>query len=365
MRKNPKFLNLSKNKWIFVLLLLVLIAVASATSIFSPKKEVLLPSREGGAVETPSIKYVSPISIEYLRGFSFDSPAPTIEKKLTNGNNYEKYIASYISEGNKIYGLLTIPTTQAPDGGYPAIVFNHGYIPPEQYVTTEKYNSYVDALAREGFVVFKIDFRGHGNSEGIPSGTYFSSAYTIDAISALKSLQKMGEVNANRIGMWGHSMAGNLVLRAMLVNNEIKAGVIWAGAVYSYKDFAKYGIQDSSYRQPSPDVREKRKETANREESEKIQELRDDKKEVDFTDDFWSSISLTQNIDYLENPVQIHHSIDDSTVDIGYSRDLADILEKTGKNYEFYEYESGGHNIEGAAFNAAMGRTVSFFKENL
>ena len=42
--------------------------------------------------------------------------------------------------------------------------------------------------------------------------------------------------------MWGHSMAGNLVLRAMLIEPEIKAGVIWAGAVYSYDDFAKYGI---------------------------------------------------------------------------------------------------------------------------
>ena len=61
-------------------------------------------------------------------------------------------------------------------------------------------------------------------------------------------LQKLEQVNKQNIGIWGHSMAGNIVLRTMLVNNNIKAGVIWAGAVYSYKDFAKYGLNDSSYK---------------------------------------------------------------------------------------------------------------------
>src|SRR6185436_6818008 len=164
---------------------------------------------------------------------------------------YARYIASYTSQGNKIYGLLTIPFGSAPEGGFKAIVFNHGYIPPDSYVTTERYVAYVDALAQSGFVVFKIDMRGHGDSEGEPSGSYFSPAYMIDAISALKSLQKMDIIDPDGIGMWGHSMAGNLVLRAMLVEPAIKAGVIWAGAVYSYDDFEKYAITDTSFVPPS------------------------------------------------------------------------------------------------------------------
>ena len=42
-------------------------------------------------------------------------------------------------------------------------------------------------------------------------------------------------------------MAGNLVLRAMLIEPDIKAGVIWAGAVYSYDDLTRYAISDPSY----------------------------------------------------------------------------------------------------------------------
>lgn len=319
-------------------------------------------------------RYISPINIEYLREQNIDSQAPVIEQVLAPGSNYKRYIASYVSEGNKIFGLLTIPNEVAPEGGFPAIVFNHGYIPPSDYVTTEKYIAYVDTLARNGFVVFKIDMRGHGNSDGVPTGSYFSSAYTIDAISALKSLQKLESevpeelastapiVNSDRIGMWGHSMAGNLLLRAMLVEEDVKAGVIWAGAVYSYEDFAKYRISDSSYRGRP---RTSREETPNREVSEEIAQLRENSENLNFSDPFWKSISLTQNINYLNAPLQIHHAVDDATVDIGYSRDLAKVLEENNKDYELYEYNSGGHNISGISFNTAIQRTVDFFKANL
>jgi hypothetical protein len=166
------------------------------------------------------------ITIDYLRDLEITGSEITFEEQLPNGANYYQHLVSYISEGNKIFGLLTIPFPEPPEGGYKAIVFNHGYIPPAAYRTTERYTAYVDHLASNGFVVLKIDYRGHGQSQGEPSGTYFSSAYTIDAIAALKSLQTMDIIDPQGIGMWGHSMAGNLVLRAMLIEPDIKAGVI-------------------------------------------------------------------------------------------------------------------------------------------
>ena len=46
------------------------------------------------------------------------------------------------------------------------IVFNHGYIPPAEYRTTERYVAYVDGFARNGYIVFRPDYRGHDQSEG-------------------------------------------------------------------------------------------------------------------------------------------------------------------------------------------------------
>jgi uncharacterized protein len=309
-----------------------------------------------------TVEIDSPISIKKLRDKKIESDKYVVEQKLANGSNYERFIVSYLSEGEKVFGLLTVPFESKPEKGFPAIIFNHGYIPPSTYSTTSNYAAYVDYLAKNGFVVFKIDMRGHGKSEGLATGSYFSSTYTIDVISALKSLQKSEIVDPKRIGVWGHSMSGNLVLRSMLVNENIKAGVIWAGAVYSYEDFGKYRISDSSYMaRPTQQIAS----NPNRDTNPEIQKLRDDVKNVNFSSDYWKAVSLTQNINFLNNPIQIHHSVDDNVVNVGYSRDLEKVLKENNKNYEYFEYSSGGHNISGFNFNQAMESTVAFFKKNL
>jgi dipeptidyl aminopeptidase/acylaminoacyl peptidase len=300
------------------------------------------------------------ITIQYLREMEITGSVITFEQELGQRSGYRQYIVSYISDGNKVYGLLTIPTVEPPEGGFKAIVFNHGYIPPAAYQTTERYVAYVDYLARSGFVVFKIDYRGHGQSEGEPTGSYFSPGYTIDAITALKSLQKMDIIDPQGIGMWGHSMAGNLVLRSMLIEPDVKAGVIWAGAVYSYDDFVKYGIDDNTYRPPV--INEDQEDSSRRRSS---REIFDTYGRPDTQTDYWKAVSLTENIEYLNSPIQLHHAEDDPVVNIGYSFDLAVVLQVSGKAYEFYTYEGGGHNLISPYFDEAMLRTVEFFRQNL
>jgi dipeptidyl aminopeptidase/acylaminoacyl peptidase len=306
------------------------------------------------------IEIGSEITINYLRELEIAGSEITFEEKLSDRSNYHQHLVSYISEGNKIYGLLTIPFEEHPEGGFKAIIFNHGYIPPTAYRTTERYTAYVDYLARSGFVVFKIDYRGHGESQGEPSGSYFSPGYTIDSIAALKSLQMLDIIDPQGIGMWGHSMAGNLVLRAMLIEQDIKAGVIWAGAVYSYDDFAKYGINDNTYRPPATPESQ---ETPDR--RRRSREIFDTYGWPDTQVDYWKAVSLTENIEFLKSPLQLHHAQDDTVVNIGYSLDLAGVLQENGKEYEFYSYEGGGHNLISPYFDQAILRTVEFFRNNL
>ena len=135
------------------------------------------------AVEQKTAIQTHPLTIESMRARKYDGSDLAIEEELASGSNYNRYIASYSSDGLKIYGLLTIPNEIPPDEGFPAIIFNHGYIPPEEYRSDERYEAYVDGFAKEGYVVFKSDYRGHGNSEGRPEGAYFSPAYTVDVLS--------------------------------------------------------------------------------------------------------------------------------------------------------------------------------------
>ena len=149
-----------------------------------------------------------PISIQALRAREYPGSALTRVRTLSRGANYTRQIVSYQSDGLKIYALLTVPDGPPPAGGWPAIVFNHGYIPPAEYRTTERYVAYQDAFARNGFVTLKSDYRGHGDSEGTPGGGYNDPGYTVDVLNAATSLKKDPRVNAKRLGLWGHSMGG-------------------------------------------------------------------------------------------------------------------------------------------------------------
>lgn len=355
-----------------IALLAVAVALALSGLIYknSRSNQPLAPVKEVAEI-VHKVVYVSPVSIDYLRSQKYDSAAPAVEYKLVDGSNYSRNIVSYDSNGNKIFGLLTVPKSEVPVGGFKAIIFIHGYIPPTTYATTERYVAYVDYLASRDYVVFKIDLRGHGNSEGIPRGSYFSSGYTIDALNAVSSLQKFEKVDPTKIGMWGHSMAGNMTLRAMEVSDQVKAGVIWSGAVYSYEDFGKYGLSDSSYHPPQTEPKpatssEESADQNTREDSDEIQRMRANYEEVDFSNKFWKSISLTQNLKYLGGrKVQLHHAINDDVVNVGYARDLKAAFEASGLTIEEYEYVGGGHNIEAPYFDQAIQRTAEFFDKNL
>lgn len=306
------------------------------------------------------------LTIPYLRSRSYKSSLN--EKTLyANGSNYKSYLTSYDSDGLKINGLLTVPDEKEPEGGWPAsnasqsdagwpaIIFIHGYIPQAQYQTTQNYYDYVDYLARNGFVVFKIDLRGHGSSEGEPGGAYYSSDYVVDILNAYSALQNSDFVNPKRIGLWGHSMAGNVTLRTLAVKPEIPALNIWAGAVYSYTDQQKYGIRDSSYQPPA----------GNQQRIRRRQELFDKNGQPGSDNIFWQQLAPTNYLSDLKGAIQINHAIDDDVVNIGYSRDLIKLLDATSVPHQLNEYPSGGHNITGSSFTQAMQNTVSFFNKYL
>ena len=153
------------------------------------------------ATETPSPTPtpLHPMSIAYLRQQSYPGSDLVIEQTLNPGANYDRYVASYLSEGLKIYGLLTVPRGERPESGWPIIVFLHGYIPPDVYRTTERYVAYQDAFARNGYITLKPDYRGHGSSEGNPSGGIRGPDYTIDALNAVASLKRHPDADPERL----------------------------------------------------------------------------------------------------------------------------------------------------------------------
>lgn len=294
------------------------------------------------------------LTIPYLRSKEYKSELGELDT-LSENASYTSYLTSYTSDGLKINSLLTVPKEAEPEGGFPAIVFVHGYIPPTLYRTTEKYVDYVNYLARNGFVVFKIDLRGHGSSEGDPGGAYYSSDYIVDTLNAYSALENADFVNPNKIGLWGHSMAGNVTFKTLAVKKDIPAVVIWAGAGYTYTDLLEYRISDNSYRPP----------TNNTERQRKRKELMENYGQFDPNSWFWKQVTAVNYLDGVNTKLELHHAVDDNVVSVEYSRNLDKVLDGTSVLHQVYEYPSGGHNLTGSSFSSAMARTVEFYKENL
>ncbi|HLB46459.1 MAG TPA: alpha/beta fold hydrolase [Anaerolineales bacterium] len=321
------------------------------------------PSPTSAPTQTPTLTDVPtatptstptphPLMIQALRAQEYPGSDVTIEETLERGSNYSRYIASYQSDGLKIYALLTIPDGEKPVTGWPVIIFNHGFIPPAQYQTTERYVAYVDWLARSGYVVFRSDYRGHANSEGEARGAYGSPDYVVDVLNAVASMKRYPEADPNRIGMWGHSMGGYITLRSMVITGDIQAGVIWAGVVASYPDLIYRWRRGST---PDPSI------TATPFPGRRWRtELIETYGPPEENPEFWNSISANAFLTDLSGPLQLHHGTADTSVPLEFSETLYQQGLAAGQTVEFYSYAGADHNLA-SSFSLAMQRTIEFF----
>lgn len=304
------------------------------------------------ATPTPTPTPTHPLMIAVMREQSYPGSEILIEETLTPGSNYDRYLVSYRSEGLKIYALLTVPRGERPATGWPVVIFNHGYIPPDQYRTTERYIAYTDAFSRNGYILLRPDYRGHGNSEGQAGSSFTSPAYTIDVLNGMSSVMRHPDADPDRVGMWGHSMGGSITLRAMVVTDTIKAGVIWAGVTAPYPVVLQRWAERWADRPtPTPDPLASPNDWDTR-----LYDLDN----VAENQPFWDMIDPFAFLTEISGPVQIHHGTVDTSVPVAYSEILHERLQAAGQVSELFIYQGDNHNISGN-FGAAAQRSVDFF----
>lgn len=341
--------------WILGFLFLLIIGWALFLKNSLPISGPVTISDEGATVvETQSSaedtieeeKPPHPMSIEALRQGSYPGGEFTVEQVLANGSNYRRLVASYLSEGLKIFGLLTVPLSGMPEGGYPALIFVHGHIPAGQYSTINSYPTYQTYLAREGYVTFKPDLRGHGDSEGERSSAHYSPDYVIDTLNAIAYLKDYPEVNPDKIVFWGHSNGGEIGLRTALISDDLQAASFWAGVVGSYEHMYETYIDKIPFldNERNPLVQEYGLPSENRK--------------------FWNTLEPYEYLDEINIPIELQHATGDKSVPVELSRELEAALKSAGKEVEYIEYQGDDHNISGNA-GKAWQSTIEFFNDNI
>jgi dienelactone hydrolase len=311
----------------------------------------------GAAVDEARRQADEPLSIEALRRYAAavrNEFAPVLEREPLEG--LSRRVVSFQADGLRQYALILEPAGPPPAKGWPVLLMNHGHHPnPPDYGriadgSTDRpgdyYRSVPAAFAREGFLVVVPDFRGHNDSEGgeYAHGLLESYWYTRDAIAAFRALGSLPAADTTNVFLWGHSMGGNVTLRAALaLGDEVRGASIWSSS--------------------SAGLREKAALYANRENGDDNPDTLEEEIDALPFEFEPERADPAEFFDQLETPLIIHHAKGDKVVPFQWSEATAAALADQGHPATFHAYPSPDHLFEGAEFNQAIERDISFFRQ--
>ena len=125
-------------------------------------------------------------------------------------------------------GTLTLPRTGKPS---PAILLigGSGQIDRDETVFGHKpFWVLADRLTKQGFVVLRVDKRGVGQSTG-NYGVATTEDFATDALAGVEYLKTRKEVDAEQIGLIGHSEGGLIAPMVAVKSNDVAFIVLMAG----------------------------------------------------------------------------------------------------------------------------------------
>lgn len=323
----------------------------------SPRGVSAAPSRAVSPPPSPAVSQPvadDPLTIASLQARSY--PASTLVPVRSDGDRggYVNTVVSFQSDGLREYALMSIPDGVRPAGGWPVIILSHGYVDPAAYHTDDNaYVNFISAFARAGYVVIKPDYRGNGESQGVPEGGHLSPVYAYDVLNLVSTLKADGRIDSSRIGLFGHSLGGHEVLRAMVVSKDIKAVVILAGVVGSFYDlFYNWPRTPASMVTPVA-----------------VQVTVEDTVIATYGTPmgdpaFWNSASAINYVGATTAAVQVDQDVDDTVVPKVFSDHLAAALQAAGKTVEYNLYPGDDHQFSRNRA-AILTSTVAFYRAHL
>ncbi|HKP81525.1 MAG TPA: prolyl oligopeptidase family serine peptidase [Pyrinomonadaceae bacterium] len=199
----------------------------------------------------------------------------------------------------------------------PAIVYVHGG-PPRQMLLGWHYSDYYtnayalnQYLASRGYVVLSVNYRlgiGYGHDFHRPpnAGAQGAAEYQ-DVKAGAEYLQRLAQVDAKRIGIYGGSYGGFLTALALARDSQLFAAGVDIHGVHNWTAERAASLLENRYEKP-PDVQRA-------------------------LDVAWES-SPVSSIATWKSPVLLIHGDDDRNVRFSQTTDLVRRLEKAGVAYE-------------------------------
>ena len=221
------------------------------------ESETSEPETQGESSE----KKVRPVSVLGLAQQRLQGDRLRVGAVRTQTADYTSYDVRFRSrnttpkgtESYTITGVLNVPRGPGP---FPAVVLAHGYIDPAVYVRGQGMERERDYLATRDYIAFHVDYRNHAGSDNDPLfQVRMRLGYSADVINAVKALRNSRDVpvNDDRVFVFGRSMGGGVVLKALVAEPGLAQAAVAYSSVSSmerdnYDQFIRPDPEDSGLR---------------------------------------------------------------------------------------------------------------------
>ena len=243
---------------------------------------------------------------------------------ITPSHPYHPYLAAHAPsthgniehDGETLHYRLTIPSPFVAERRYPVIVHVYGG-PGVQRVRREFPPLTLQLLAQSGFGVFELDNRGGANrAKAFEDAIHgrLGHVEVQDQLAGVRFLRQLAWVDAERIGVFGHSYGGYMTLMCLAQSDVFAAGV-------SVAPVTRWELYDTHYTERYLGT------------------------PADNPEGYQASsvLPLTQDI---RAPLLLMHGMADDNVLFTHSTALMRALQDAGKPFELMTYPGAKHGLQ-------------------
>ncbi|MBT3323199.1 MAG: alpha/beta fold hydrolase [Anaerolineae bacterium] len=260
----------------------------------------------------PLWKYTIPA----MRERSYGGGDIQILEQIDETETFKRYKFLYPSDGLNIYGFVNIPKGKGP---FPVMIVIHGNYDISNYNLTPFTRYDADILSREGYLVLHPNMRNFGESD--KGDDLYRTGLATDILNLIAIIKTQGvklneleQAVPQKVGLWGHSMGGEVALRVITVSNDIQATVLYAPMTGDMIKNAQYLNLTEELNTPAHLI---------------------------------PAISPHISYYHITSPLKLYHGTSDAAIPVEYSRETCELLTNLGKEINCAFYEGAEHTFNG------------------
>jgi len=299
------------------------------------------PEPTGTPAAVPTANPYESYTIDHLRTRKYGGGDLQNLGPMGQNDGFTRYSMEYPSDGLKVYGFVNVPSGEGP---FPVIIALHGYVNPLEYVTLDYTTDAADGLTRQGYIVVHPNLRNFPPSDN--GDIMFRAGYAVDVLNLIDLIQQNAgkpglfeKTNAGRIGIWAHSMGGDVALKVAVVSPYVKA-------ILLYSSMSGDEQKNSQYFNFMLGSDENRKEML-------------------VSPAVFKAVSPFTYYRDISAAIQIHHGTGDTAIPIAWAQETCQALKDVGRKVECFYYGGADHTFRTRYMTDFSARMDDFFAKYL